>query len=53
MGTYLLKMLGKLKDKHMIIGDVRGSGLFIGVELVKSRLTLSLLRMRPPIFVTD
>ncbi|MEZ5011510.1 MAG: aminotransferase class III-fold pyridoxal phosphate-dependent enzyme [Bacteroidales bacterium] len=39
MGTYLLKMLGKLKDKHMIIGDVRGSGLFIGVELEIKALT--------------
>ncbi len=36
MGTYLLE---KLKDlsKHSIVGDVRGLGLFAGVELVKER----------------
>ncbi|KAJ8930667.1 hypothetical protein NQ314_016508 [Rhamnusium bicolor] len=34
IGTYLLLELGKLKSQLPIIGDVRGKGLMIGVELV-------------------
>lgn len=34
-GTYLLKRLNDLKEKYQIIGDVRGIGLMIGVELVE------------------
>lgn len=39
MGAYLLEGLTALKDKHAIIGDVRGKGLMIGIELVKDRTT--------------
>jgi len=39
MGDYLLKRLLELKDVYEIIGDVRGMGLMIGVELVKDRET--------------
>ncbi|MCP4072266.1 MAG: aminotransferase class III-fold pyridoxal phosphate-dependent enzyme [Hyphomicrobiales bacterium] len=39
MGEYLLGQLNQLKDKHEIIGDVRGMGLFCGAELVKNRET--------------
>lgn len=40
VGNYLKDRIKKLKDKHPIIGDVRGLGLFIGVELVLNRETL-------------
>jgi len=39
MGSYLGAKLNGLKDKHPSIGDVRGLGLFWGVELVKDRGT--------------
>jgi len=39
MGDYLMDHLYELKDKHPIIGDVRGKGLFVGAELVKDRKT--------------
>lgn len=35
MGDLLLKGLGKLKEKHDWIHDVRGKGLMIGIELGK------------------
>jgi 4-aminobutyrate aminotransferase len=34
-GHYLMKRLGELMEKHSIIGDVRGMGLMIGVEIVE------------------
>ncbi|XP_023816340.1 alanine--glyoxylate aminotransferase 2, mitochondrial [Oryzias latipes] len=37
VGTYLLKELAKLRDKYEIIGDVRGKGLMIGVEMVTDK----------------
>lgn len=36
-GEYLKQQLLKLKQKHPMIGDVRGKGLFAGFELVKNR----------------
>ncbi|MDD1663421.1 MAG: acetyl ornithine aminotransferase family protein [Methanomicrobiales archaeon] len=39
MGSYLLDGLNALQDRHKIIGDVRGIGLMIGMELVKDRRT--------------
>jgi taurine---2-oxoglutarate transaminase len=39
MGEYLGGKLHELKAKHPSIGDVRGMGLFWGVELVKNRQT--------------
>jgi len=40
VGGYLLEQLKRLPEHHAVVGDVRGSGLFIGVELVKDRQTL-------------
>ncbi len=37
VGDYLLEGLQALKQKYPIMGDVRGLGLFIGVELVTDR----------------
>ncbi|UMA64280.1 aminotransferase class III-fold pyridoxal phosphate-dependent enzyme [Roseivivax marinus] len=39
MGHYMMERLSELKDKHAIIGDVRGKGLFLGAELVTDRQT--------------
>ena len=39
VGAYFLDRLRGLMDRHAIIGDVRGKGLMIGVELVRDRQT--------------
>jgi taurine--2-oxoglutarate transaminase len=39
IGDYLGQMLHELKPRHPSIGEVRGMGLFWGVELVKNRKT--------------
>ena len=39
MGDYLMDQLHELQQKHPVIGDVRGKGLFVGAELVKDRKT--------------
>jgi taurine--2-oxoglutarate transaminase len=39
MGNYLLEKALELKDKHPCVGDVRGLGLFVGLELVKNKKT--------------
>ena len=40
VGEHLLARLRPLVDRSALVGDVRGSGLFIGVELVRDRDTL-------------
>ncbi|KAM9735861.1 alanine--glyoxylate aminotransferase 2, mitochondrial-like [Menidia menidia] len=37
VGTHLMTELAKLRNVHEIIGDVRGKGLQIGVEMVKDK----------------
>ncbi len=39
LGEYLVRLLNEMKEKHRLIGDVRGKGLIVGVELVKDRKT--------------
>ncbi len=39
LGAYLLDRVRELQDRHPSIGEVRGLGLFVGIELVKDRAT--------------
>lgn len=39
MGAYLLVRFQELQARHACIGDVRGKGLFLGLELVRDRGT--------------
>ncbi len=40
VGEHLLNGLRPVTERHALVGDVRGSGLFLGVELVRDRATL-------------
>ena len=39
IGEFLLVRLERLMDRHPAIGDVRGLGLMLGIEIVKDRTT--------------
>ncbi|KAK6633959.1 hypothetical protein RUM44_004566 [Polyplax serrata] len=39
VGEFFMNNAQKLKKKHEVVGDVRGVGLFLGIELVTNRIT--------------
>jgi 4-aminobutyrate aminotransferase len=39
IGAYLLDSFNRLAEKHELIGDARGKGMILGVELVRDRTT--------------
>jgi 4-aminobutyrate aminotransferase len=39
VGDYILERLRSWRAKHPMVGDVRGRGLMIGIEIVKSQQT--------------
>jgi ethanolamine-phosphate phospho-lyase len=40
VGNYLKSLFQELQSRVEIIGDIRGSGLFLGIEIVRDRSTL-------------
>src|SRR5678815_3412365 len=51
-GNHMLKRMADWPKKHRLVGDVRGRGLMIGVEIVKDKQTkeyaLSLIHISEP-----
>ncbi|MFN3267692.1 MAG: aspartate aminotransferase family protein, partial [Zestosphaera sp.] len=39
LGAHALRRLNELKEKYEVVGDVRGVGLMLGVDIVKSKKT--------------
>ena len=39
IGAYLVQQINNLAKRYELIGDVRGAGLYIGVEIVKDRIS--------------
>ncbi|MBC8336959.1 MAG: aminotransferase class III-fold pyridoxal phosphate-dependent enzyme, partial [Anaerolineales bacterium] len=39
LGTYAVKRMKAMKEKYPLIGDVRGLGLLMGMELVRDQTT--------------
>lgn len=40
LGNYFLKKLQELKEKYEIVGDVRGKGLMLGIEIINPKTNL-------------
>jgi len=53
MGAIFTSRLQELQDKYELIGDIRGPGLMIGVELVKDRTTKEPAREETSQFVKE
>jgi 4-aminobutyrate aminotransferase-like enzyme len=53
MGAIFTSRLRELQDKYELIGDIRGPGLMIGVELVKDRKTKEPAREETTRFVME
>ncbi len=43
VGAAMLARLQAMQEKHRVVGDVRGKGLLLGLELVKDRATKELV----------
>jgi 4-aminobutyrate aminotransferase/4-aminobutyrate aminotransferase/(S)-3-amino-2-methylpropionate transaminase len=39
LGSFFLKRLDELRDRHPVVGDVRGAGCLMGIEFVKDKKT--------------
>ena len=39
LGEHFMQRLNELKDKHDVVGDVRGRGMYVGVEIVTDKTT--------------
>jgi 4-aminobutyrate aminotransferase-like enzyme len=39
VGNYFMKRMNEMKENHPIIGDVKGKGMLLGIELVKDKAT--------------
>jgi 4-aminobutyrate aminotransferase-like enzyme len=53
MGAIFTNRLRELQDQYELIGDIRGPGLMIGVELVKDRMTKEPAREETGRFVKE
>ena len=53
VGTYFLTELVKLRDDYEVVGDVRGKGLMIGVEMVTDKVSIAASRLCFIIFFID
>ena len=53
VGAYITKRLKEMQDRYEIIGDIRGPGLMIGIELVKDRETKEPAREEAARFIDE